>query len=87
MCTRCQASSGQRLGAITVPALVLSAADDPIVRVEDFEDYRTPRGHAVQFEHPASGGHCGYWQQGRPRAWAPRRALDFLEEVAGVAGL
>ena len=81
------ASSGPRLGAITLPTLVLSAANDPIVQVEAFEEYRTPSGHAVQFEHPASGGHCGYWQRGQPRAWAPGRALDFLEEVVGVAGL
>jgi len=78
------ASSGPRLGAITVPSLILSAADDPIVRVDSFEAYRTPSGHAVVFEHPASGGHCGYWSDATPRAWAPSRALAFLEDrVAG----
>jgi len=77
------ASSGPRLGAVTVPSLILSAADDPIVRLESFEAYRTPSGHPVQFEHPSSGGHCGYWQRGRPRAWAPGRALAFLETVVG----
>ncbi|MDA0350651.1 MAG: alpha/beta fold hydrolase [Chloroflexi bacterium] len=80
------ASAGPRLGAITVPTLVLSAVDDPIVRLESFEAYRTPRDHAVRFEHPASGGHCGYWQRGQPRPWAPRRALAFLDEVLGDAG-
>ena len=64
------ASSGPRLGAVTVPTLVLSAVDDPIVRHESFEAYRTPSGHAVRFEHPQSGGHCGYWQRERPRPWA-----------------
>ena len=77
------ASSGPRLGAVTVPSLMLSAADDPIVRVDSFEAYRTPSRHPVRFEHPPSGGHCGYWQRGRPRAWAPSRALDFLEERVG----
>lgn len=77
------ASSGPKLGAITVPSLVLSAADDPIVRLESFEPYRTPSGHSVQFEHPSSGGHGGYWQQGHPRPWSPQRALEFLEDRLG----
>jgi predicted alpha/beta-fold hydrolase len=75
------ASSGSRLGSITTPTLVVSAADDPIVRLESFEAYRPPAGHAVRFEHPSSGGHCGYWQAGEPRPWAPMRALAFLEEL------
>ena len=78
------ASSGPRLGGVTVPTLILSAADDPIVRLESFEAYRTPSGHPVVFEHPASGGHCGYWSDATPRAWAPSRALAFLEDRAGA---
>ena len=74
------ASSGPRLSAITVPTLVLSAADDPIVRLDSFDPFRTPSGHPVVFEHPDSGGHCGYWQHGQPRAWAPTRGLAFLED-------
>ena len=77
------ASSGPKLGAVTVPSLVLSAADDPIVRLDSFAPYRTPAGHPVQFEHPSSGGHCGYWQRGTPRPWSPQRALAFLEERLG----
>ncbi len=77
------ASSGPHLGRVTVPTLVLSAADDPIVRLESFDRYRTDRGHPVRFEHPRSGGHCGYWHRGQPRAWAPTRALDFLQGSSG----
>ena len=80
------ASSGPRLGAITVPSLILSAANDPIVRVDSFEAYRTPAGYPLVFEHPASGGHCGYWSNATPRAWAPSRALAFLEDRVGGGG-
>lgn len=77
------ASSGPLLGRIARPTLVLSAADDPIVRVESFEAYRPPIGHPVRFEHPRAGGHGGYWAAEEPRYWAGERALGFLEEALG----
>jgi predicted alpha/beta-fold hydrolase len=74
------ASAGPHLAGITVPGLVLSSGNDPIVPLETFEPYRgaSPR---LAFVHPARGGHLGYWQAGASRFWAAERALGYLDET------
>ena len=58
------------------------ARNDPFVPVEMFHAYHDHA--AVRFVHPAAGGHCGYWQAGRPRNWASRVLLDFFEDAVAT---
>jgi predicted alpha/beta-fold hydrolase len=76
------ASAGPVLAGAKRPSLVLSASDDPFVPMAAFESYRGACRH-VEFVHPRSGGHCGYWRDGRPRFWAASAALTFFEQVLG----
>ena len=73
------ASAGPHLAAIRVPALVLSARNDPFVPVEMYDPHRSARPGAVRFHLPRRGGHVGFFQLGRPRFWAARAILDWLE--------
>jgi predicted alpha/beta-fold hydrolase len=75
------ASSGPYLAAVRRPTLVLSAANDPFVPLRLFEPHRGLR--AIRFVHPEAGGHCGYWQRGRPRNWAARAVVTFLGDCVG----
>lgn len=77
-------SAGPYLGSVLVPALVLSAADDPIVPVGMFDPHRHAAGRNLVFAHPGRGGHLGYWSSREPRFWAARAVLDFLEDALGV---
>jgi predicted alpha/beta-fold hydrolase len=72
------ASAGPRLSGTRRPLLVLSAANDPFVRVGTLRPFRaaSPR---VCWAHPREGGHCGYWQSGRPRLWAAAALLDWAD--------
>ncbi len=74
-------SAGSLLGSIRVPALVLSASNDPFVPVESFAPHRRSGAGGIVFVHPSHGGHLGYWQAGRPRFWAATRILDFLDAI------
>jgi predicted alpha/beta-fold hydrolase len=70
------ASAAPTLSAIRRPTLILSATNDPIVRPEILAMHRDLR--QITLLQPSRGGHCGYWQRGRPRNWAARALLDFL---------
>ena len=74
-------SAGAVLSGARRPTLILSAADDPFVPLAAFERFRGASPH-VAFTHPASGGHCGYWGQARPRYWAAAAAMAFFERSA-----
>jgi len=71
------ASAGPWLSGLRRPALILSARNDPFVPVGMFTAHH---GHElIRFVHPEQGGHCGYWQRGRPRCWAAETVMDFFE--------
>jgi predicted alpha/beta-fold hydrolase len=74
-----RSSAGPHLSAITLPTLVLSAADDPMIPVGSVEHW--PAGPSVRREITATGGHVGFVAPSSAPGhfWAPQRALDFLE--------
>ncbi|HSB62033.1 MAG TPA: alpha/beta fold hydrolase, partial [Vicinamibacteria bacterium] len=76
-----RSSAGPWLGAIDRPALILAAADDPMIPSHSV--VRWPIAPAVRREIAATGGHVGF--VGRSPApgffCAPPRLLDFLEEA------
>ncbi len=75
------ASAGPLLERIRRPTLVLCATNDPFVPAAMFSPYHGLDA-PLRFVHPSRGGHCGYWQSGKPRFWAGRAALDFLDASA-----
>jgi predicted alpha/beta-fold hydrolase len=75
------ASSRPCLGGLRIPALVLSAADDPFVPVEIFRSIPDLVPGRLVLAHPRRGGHLGYWQRGRPRFWAAPAVLEFFEAM------
>ncbi|HKQ61916.1 MAG TPA: alpha/beta fold hydrolase [Candidatus Polarisedimenticolaceae bacterium] len=73
------ASAASVLSGLRRPGLVLSAENDPLVPATIFEPHgRVP---ALKLWLLPAGGHCGYWQSGRPRFWAASALLDFLEGI------
>jgi predicted alpha/beta-fold hydrolase len=77
-----RSSAGPWLGEIDRPALVLAAADDPMIPVESVA--RWPLSTSVHREIVPTGGHVGFVSRARaPRwFWAPERAMAFLEAAA-----
>ncbi len=61
------AITGDALAAIRHPTRIITAADDPIIPVEDFE--RVARPPALTISRTAQGGHCGYYDAGRGGTW------------------
>ncbi len=79
-----RSSAGPWLSAIERPALVLAAADDPLIPSESVA--RWPLAPAVRREMVPTGGHVGFVAASAApgRFWAAGRALDFLEEALGL---
>jgi len=77
-----EASAAPWLAGVARPALVLSAANDPIVPVGIFAAHHGLA--ALRFEHPARGGHCGYWSRGPDRFWAAWAALGFFQATVTI---
>lgn len=71
------------LGSIAVPALIITAQDDPFI---PYSMFTIPliRDHAkIRLLAPSHGGHCGFFQwsrNGEDPYWAENRILDFLRE-------
>jgi predicted alpha/beta-fold hydrolase len=79
-----RASALRVAGRIRVPALVITAEDDPFVPTAPFRS-RELTGHPfVRVHITPHGGHCGFLE--RPSAgsdgyWAERRIVEFAKEV------
>jgi predicted alpha/beta-fold hydrolase len=50
--------AGDRLAALTVPADLLTAEDDPVIPVGEFHALGLPAGAAIEIA--GHGGHCGF---------------------------
>jgi hypothetical protein len=76
-----RSSAGPWLAAIDRPALVLAAADDPMVPAASVA--RWPVAPSVEREIAPTGGHVGFVSRSQAPGWfwAPERALAFLETV------
>jgi uncharacterized protein len=90
-----RSSAGPLIPRITIPGLVVHAADDPFIPIEPFYQIKFPTN--VQFELFANGGHLGYlgrnlrngrcrWLDLRLTAWLAshwstpgREFIDFID--------
>jgi predicted alpha/beta-fold hydrolase len=70
------AITGDALAAIRHPTRIITAADDPIIPVEDFD--RVARPPALAVSRTALGGHCGYYDAGRGGTWIEREIYATL---------
>lgn len=79
-----RSSAGPRLVALTHPALLLSAADDPMVPADSNAHWALPAsGHVVREVWP-TGGHVGFVAptSAPGRFWAAERVVSFAEDHA-----
>ena len=75
--------AGSKLAALTVPATILTAADDPVIPVAEFRELKL----AVDSELTIvpHGGHCGFIRDLSLRSWCEDFLVARLERVVGAA--
>ncbi len=71
--------AGEYLASLDVPATIITAADDPIIPVADFEDLRLPPCASLDIQR--WGGHCGFLENLAGRSWIRRRVCSIIENV------
>jgi predicted alpha/beta-fold hydrolase len=76
--------AGDRLSALSVPATILTAADDPVIPVEDFLRLELPASAHLQVAQ--HGGHCGFFDGFGARSHASRWLAERLQRQLGVDG-
>lgn len=83
-----KASAMRVIDRIRIPALILTAEDDPFVPGDQFREPAVAGNPHVVARVEAHGGHCGFIAGGRAAAggeyWAESSAVKFLAE-AGLA--
>ena len=70
------AVAGDALATISHPTRIITAADDPIIPVLDFD--RIARPPALTITRTALGGHCGYYDARRGGTWIEREICATL---------
>lgn len=72
-----RASAAPLVERIAVPALLLTARDDPFIAVEPFEELRVPEHITVRIQ--SHGGHVGFlgWDGNGGFRWAERRLAEW----------
>jgi predicted alpha/beta-fold hydrolase len=78
-----RSNARQLLGNIRVPALLLTAEDDPFVPVGAFRDPVIARNQNIIVEVTKYGGHCAFVASGvggGERFWGERRVIRFFAE-------
>jgi len=76
-----RSSAGPRLERLSTPALVLAAADDPMIPAEAVARWPLPPGGHVSRELLPTGGHVGFTGATTAPAgfWAAERVMHYLE--------
>jgi predicted alpha/beta-fold hydrolase len=77
-----RASAMRVIDKISVPALIITAADDPFVPPGPFKDPAIARNPNITLELMPHGGHCGFVEQPRPGYdgyWAELHVIEFLK--------
>jgi len=77
-----RASAMRVIDAISIPTLIITAADDPFVPPGPFRDPAVARNPHITLELTPHGGHCGFIEQARPGYdgyWAEREIMGFVK--------
>ena len=67
---------------LRVPALVISAEDDPFVPSQPFRNRRVSGNSHITLKLSPHGGHCGFVGSPSPECdgyWAEQQIVDFTE--------
>lgn len=72
--------AGDRLADLTIPATILTSADDPVVPVTDFDEL--PDNDRIELLVTRYGGHCAFLKNWRMESWAD----DLIIERVARAG-
>jgi hypothetical protein len=78
-----RASAIRTAGQISVPTLILTAQDDPIVPFASFANPAIDGNPRITLEAPEHGGHCSFiscWP-GWERRWVEARVVEFFRGV------
>jgi predicted alpha/beta-fold hydrolase len=84
-----EASSVRVVHQITVPALIVSAVNDPFVPPAQFDVAALRENPHVKVVLTEDGGHCGYVEDTaitHDGYWAERTVVEFAERHCGTAG-
>ena len=79
-----RASAMRVIDRIRVPALIITAEDDPFVPSGPFRDPRVTGNPNIQLIVTRHGGHCGFLAEavnGDDGYWAESRVIDFAREL------
>jgi len=80
-----RASAMRVIDRISVPTLIISAADDPFVPPGPFRDPAVLRNPHIAVALTEHGGHCGFIEEGSGTYdgyWAEREIIEFLSAKA-----
>ena len=68
--------AGDYLSGLSVSTLIVTAADDPIIPIDDFRGL--PDVAALDLEIHSRGGHCGFIDDWRMDSWIEKRVIGEL---------
>ena len=74
---------------IRVPALIITAEDDPFVPSQPFHDPKVTSNSAIDLRVSAHGGHCGFVgaRSGADDGyWAENQIVEFVAKFGGLNG-
>jgi predicted alpha/beta-fold hydrolase len=77
-------SANQFLEHIQVPALIVTAQDDPLVPFQVYDHPALGGNPAIRFHPVPHGGHLGFIARNRPRFWLDDTILDWMAELDGT---
>jgi uncharacterized protein len=80
-----RASAMRVIDRIRVPALVITAEDDPFVPTQPFRDPRLTGNPNIRLLLTRHGGHCGFLEashNGSDGYWAEKTIIEFAREVS-----
>ncbi|HMG17050.1 MAG TPA: alpha/beta fold hydrolase [Saprospiraceae bacterium] len=78
-----QATLNNFLEDVTIPTLILNAANDPLIPIESNPSSIAKSNKMLQVEITKYGGHCGYSLRKDEYTYAERSALRFAEGSVG----
>lgn len=84
-----RASAMRVIDRIRVPALIMTAEDDPFVPLEPFKDPRLADNPHIQLVITPHGGHCGFVEaatNGSDGYWAERMIVGFARGTVPLEG-
>jgi predicted alpha/beta-fold hydrolase len=77
------AITGERLAALEVPSLIVTARDDPMIPPRDLA--RLARNGALEILETPHGGHCGFLESLTAPSWIDRLVIADLRSRMPVA--